>query len=162
MRWSCWLLLVCLGLGCDVLGSKEDFGLRKDVVERINDARGKTQQCGTQTFDPAPPLRWNAVLAAASLRHSEDMAANGNAGHVGTDGSGPERRIREAGYRYAIYGEVVATGYKTGKDAVQGLFDSPGHCAVMMNPNYTEAGAAMAGGHFWTVDFGTPRSVSTP
>ena len=49
------------------------------------------------------------------------------------------------------------------EDAVAGWIRSPGHCANLMNPRYTDMGAAFAVnarselGVYWTQAFGTPR-----
>lgn len=150
-------MAVLLAGGCEGLGSPGDpTGTRRGVVERINSARMQARLCGSQVFHAASPLRWNGTLAASSLRHARDLARNGLAGHIGSDGSRPQERIAEAGYPAQATGEIVAVGTASLSTVMQAWLDSPGHCAVLMNPHFTEAGAAVAADRFWTVDFGTP------
>ena len=47
-----------------------------------------------------PALRQNAVLEAASQRHSEDMARRHFFAHETPDGMGPGERMSAAGYDY--------------------------------------------------------------
>ncbi len=147
------LLLLALG-GCDVLGfGKEDFGERRDLVERINELRRTARACGSLSFEAAPPVKWNEQLADAAVRHAEDLAAHGLGGHIGSDGSGPEQRIREAGYKASATGEIVAVGSDDADEVMDGWLESPGHCAALMNATFQEAGAAMAADRYWTVTF---------
>jgi len=63
------------------------------------------------SYPSRPPLAFNAKLIAAARRHTADMLLNDFQGHVGTDGSAFDQRIREAGYTsYTALGENVA-GY---------------------------------------------------
>jgi uncharacterized protein YkwD len=43
------------------------------------------------------PVVWDETAAKAALRHAEDMARHGYAGHWGSDGSVPEERYTDAG-----------------------------------------------------------------
>jgi uncharacterized protein YkwD len=61
-------------------------------------------------------------------------------------------------------GENIASGQRTVEDAVASWLDSPGHCANIMNPAFTDMGAAYAidprnrnRTAYWTQVFGTPR-----
>jgi uncharacterized protein YkwD len=85
------------------------------------------------------------------------MAAHGLVGHQGSDLSQPSARVRDAGYRYRQIGEIVVGGATTLDEAMEAWLGSEGHCRAIMNPNFEEAGAAVAGGRYWTVDFGTPE-----
>ena len=162
--WNDGLLLllmgsVCvLGSGCDALrfGDKEKIGKRRDLVSTINEARSERRMCGPRAFEAAPPVAWNEPLAEAALRHSQDLVKSGIGGHQGSDGSTPAMRIREAGYRFSLHGEVVATGGTSADEVVAAWLDSPGHCAVIMTQAFEDAGGAMAGGRAWTVDFAAP------
>lgn len=50
-------------------------------------------------------------------------------------------------------GEIIAMGYNTAADVVQGWLDSPPHKAIMLDPRYTEIGSGFLNG-YWTVQFG--------
>jgi hypothetical protein len=72
-------------------------------------------------------------------------------------------RATRAGYRWKLIGENIASGQRTPEEAVASWLDSPGHCANLMNPRFTEMGAAYAVNPqndnrtaFWTQVFGAP------
>jgi uncharacterized protein YkwD len=134
------------------------------VLELVNRARAARRSCGNQAFRAAPPVRWNDVLAGASRLHAEDMARHDYFSHAGRDGSTPAQRVERAGYRYRATGENIAAGTQMqAEDAVAGWIKSPGHCANLMNPIFTEMGvgfavnAASEMGIYWAQAFGTPR-----
>jgi uncharacterized protein YkwD len=134
------------------------------VLDLVNEARASARNCGNRNFNAARPLRWNERLAEATRLHAEDMARNDYFSHRGRDGSNPAQRVERAGYRYRSTGENIAAGGRMKpEDAVAGWINSPGHCANLMNPAFTEMGAAYAVdsasemGVYWAQAFGTPR-----
>ncbi len=134
------------------------------VLELINRARATPRLCGERSFQAARPVRWNGLLAEASLLHAQDMARHNYFSHSGRDRSDPSKRIDRAGYRYQATGENIAAGGKMqAEDAVAGWIKSPGHCVNLMNPEFTEMGAAYALsagsdlGIYWVLAFGTPH-----
>jgi len=141
--------------------SQQAAGAR--VLELVNQARAAPRYCGGREFKAAGPLRWNEVLAKASALHAGDMARNNYFSHSGRDGSGPAQRIERTGYRYRSIGENIAAGQMKPEDVVAGWLKSPGHCANLMNPGFTEMGVAFAVeknsrlGVYWAQTFGTPR-----
>lgn len=135
-----------------------------DILALVNAARARPRACGDQRFGPAGPLRWNPVLAAAALAHSTELAMHHYFSHVEHDGSTPAQRITRTGYAWSRVGENIASGQRTPAEAVQSWLDSPGHCANIMNPGFTEMGAAYAvnpsnANHtaYWTQEFARPR-----
>jgi uncharacterized protein YkwD len=141
--------------------SEQSAGRR--VLDLVNQARATRRYCGNAAFNAARPVRWNDSLAEASRLHSEDMARYNYFSHSGRDGSDPAQRVERAGYRYRTTGENIAGGQLKPEDAVAGWIKSPEHCANLMNPAFTEMGAAFAVdprsemGVYWTQAFGTPR-----
>jgi len=134
------------------------------VLDLVNQARATPRRCGERAFKAARPVRWNATLAEASRLHAEDMARHDYFSHAGRDGSDPAQRVERAGYRYRMTGEnIAAGGDMQAETAVAGWIKSPAHCANLMNPGYTEMGAAFAinarseMGIYWAQEFGTPR-----
>ncbi len=133
------------------------------ILELVNQARAEPRTCGNSRLDAARPVRWNDSLAEASRRHAEDMARYGYFSHHGRDGSEPWNRIERTGYRYRSMGENIAAGQRNPEEAVAAWIRSPTHCANLMNPAFTEMGAALAVnsrsafGSYWTQAFGTPR-----
>jgi len=141
--------------------SEETAGQR--VLDLVNQARAMPRSCGSVAFNAAPPVRWNESLATASRQHAEDMARHNYFSHGGRDGSDPAQRVERAGYRYRSTGENIAAGQMKPEEVVATWIKSPPHCANLMNPVYTEMGAAFAVnaksemGIYWTQAFGTPR-----
>jgi uncharacterized protein YkwD len=156
-----WIVMAApFALSAEVSG--EAAGQR--VLDLVNQARATSRYCGNQLFNAARPLRWNDALAEASRLHAEDMARNNYFSHSGRDGSNPAQRVERAGYHYRATGEnIAAGGQMKPEDAVAGWIKSPGHCANLMNPAYTEMGVAFAVnsrsamGVYWTQAFGAPR-----
>jgi uncharacterized protein YkwD len=138
-------------------------GAGQRILALINQARAQSRTCGSKSFGAARPLRWNDTLAEASWRHADDMARNDYFSHSGRDGSNPSQRVERAGYRWRTTGENIAAGQKNPEEAVAGWIASPGHCANLMNPAFTEMGAAVAVnsqskmGVYWAQEFGAPR-----
>ncbi|WP_198120601.1 CAP domain-containing protein [Massilia rhizosphaerae] len=135
----------------------------QDILALVNAARARPRTCGTRTFGPAGPLAWNPLLGRAALAHSTDMAQKHYFNHEQPDGSLPADRATAAGYRWVRVGENIASGQRTPEEAVASWLDSPGHCANIMNPAFTEMGAAYAINPrnrnrtaYWTQVFGTP------
>ncbi|QOY95125.1 CAP domain-containing protein [Massilia sp. UMI-21] len=136
----------------------------KAVLAGVNAARASARNCGSQQFAAAPPLSWNPQLGEAALAHSRDMAARRYFSHRARDGSQPADRATRAGYAWQRVGENIAFGQSTPDEAVAGWLDSPGHCANIMHPGFTEMGAAYgvaaekrSGIVYWTQVFGRPR-----
>lgn len=133
------------------------------VLELVNVARTQARRCGRERFEPAAPLAMTATLTAAASVHSLDMAARGELGHGGSDGSDSGERITRAGYTWQASGENVAAGQPDAESVVAAWLGSPGHCATLMNGRFTETGVAFAlapgknPSVYWTQVFGTPR-----
>ncbi|WP_313025228.1 CAP domain-containing protein [Pseudomonas lopnurensis] len=134
----------------------------RKVLEQINAARGQARQCGAQAFAAAPPLAWNGTLGAAAESHSRAMANGNFFSHLGDDGRTPGDRAELAGYAGGQVGENIAAALPTPRKVVDGWLASPGHCANLMNPRFSELGAAYAvdpqsdAGIYWTALFGAP------
>jgi uncharacterized protein YkwD len=129
----------------------------------VNEARGEARECGRRSFGPAAPLAFSPVLTAAASLHSLDMAEHGTLSHRGADGSSSGERITRAGYVWGASGENVAAGQPDAETVVAGWLMSPGHCATLMEPNFTETGIAFAlapgknPSVYWTQVFAAPR-----
>ena len=97
------------------------------------------QTCGVLGDDPR--------LTAAAQRHADDMLRNGVNGHIGSDGSSPQVRITDAGYRSRYSGEIVYWGTGSAASTSTALdmwMQSPPHRAIIMNCAYTAGGFATA------------------
>ena len=134
------------------------------ILDGVNAARAAGRSCGAQAYAPAPPLRWHAALGAAALAHSEDMAARRYFDHAAQDGSLVGARSQRAGYAWQRIGENIAFGQNTPQAVLDGWLSSPGHCANIMNPDFSDMGAAYgmtaeqkSGVVYWTQVLGKPR-----
>jgi uncharacterized protein YkwD len=133
------------------------------VLELVNAARAEERRCGRDRFAAAGPLSMSTMLTAAASLHSLDMAARGLLGHEGSDGSTSGERVTRAGYEWQGSGENVAAGQPDAASAVEAWLESPGHCATLMEPRFTETGIAFAlapgknPSVYWTQVFAAPR-----
>jgi uncharacterized protein YkwD len=135
----------------------------QQVLALVNAARSTARRCGRERFIATHALRLNSTLNKAALRHAEDMATHSRMEHEGSDGSTPAQRITRQGYHWKAVGENVAAGAGTAEEVVAGWLDSPGHCANIMSPQFTEMGVGFAVNMrdeqavYWAQSFGTPR-----
>ena len=135
----------------------------QSMLNQINDARAVARDCGTTAYPAQPPLQWSGSLAEIAMLHSMDMARNGYFAHTSLDGTSMGERVFPywSGTRV---GENIAASSIDRTDAyvVQLWLDSPGHCALIMDPDFTHAGIGVGRDaengydfhHFWTLDFG--------
>ena len=69
-------------------------------------------------------------------------------------------RADSVAYNWRAIGENIAAGQLEIEEVHQGWLDSPGHCRNIMNPLFTEVGAACVTGvdtdygTYWAVVFG--------
>lgn len=137
-----------------------------EVVALVNTRRATGASCGQQTFGPAAPLQAELRLIRAARAHSQDMALHQFFGHTNLNGQSPFDRIAAAGYMSRASGENISAGRSTPQDVVDGWMSSPGHCANIMSPNFTEIGVGYHPaddnyGHYWTQTFGAPLPDSS-
>ena len=155
-----WRIVLARPLLSASLGDWQAEGQK--LLELINSARAQPRQCGTQAFSATAPLAWNATLASAAQEHSRSMANNNFFDHKDRDGRTPGDRAELAGYSGQRVGENIAAGQDTPRKVLDGWLTSPGHCANLMNPQFSELGAAYAvdpksdAGIYWTSLFGAP------
>ena len=135
----------------------------KEILRLTNAARAEPRTCGEQSFGKAPALIWQTELAAAALAHSQDMAKRNYFAHRGKGGTQVGDRTTRQGYRWQRVGENIATGQGSTQGVMSAWLSSPHHCANIMQPGFTEMGAAYAinpGSDttiYWTQVFGEPR-----
>jgi len=133
------------------------------VLKLVNDARTRECRCGNRQFGPTRPLAMSAVLTSAAAAHARDMARHGELTHTDSDGSHPADRITRAGYNWKATGENVASGQRDADAVVAAWLASPGHCANIMEPSFTEMGIAFVQvpkanpNIYWAQSFAAPR-----
>lgn len=136
---------------------------QQEMLDRVNEARSEARQCGDDTHEAVAPLAWSCQLAEAALRHSREMAEEEFFGHAGMDEQGVASRVSDAGYAWMAVGENIAAGQQDVDSVMDGWLESPGHCANIMNEDFTEMGSAAYEAPespyspFWTQVFAQPR-----
>lgn len=129
----------------------------------INAIRGQERDCGGTMYPAQPPLLWNDSLADIARLHSMDMARQGYFDHTSKDGTSMGDRVFPYWYGNRVGENIAASSIDRPESFVVDLWlDSTGHCALIMNPNFTHAGIGAGHDsdngytfhHFWTLDFG--------
>jgi len=103
------------------------------------------------------PLRLNTLLNEASEDHSAWMVDTDTFSHTGQGGSSATERMQAADYPFEgswASGENIAWQSERGADGIaddvidlhQGLMESPGHRANILNPDFTEIGIGIEQG----------------
>ena len=91
------------------------------------------------------------------------MAAQGFFSHRGLEGESPTDRMKGAGYKGMAFGENIAAGQRTPDEVMRSWMESPGHCANILSPIYTELGVSYLKREgsrlrvYWVQNFGRPR-----
>jgi uncharacterized protein YkwD len=133
------------------------------VLDLINEARLHARRCGRKKFPATRPLKQVSTLESAALAHAQDMAAHSYIGHEGSDGSMPADRATRVNYTWSSVAENVAAGQTTAEEVVNTWLASPGHCANLMSPRYSDTGVAYAvnptseKGIYWVQVFAAPE-----
>ena len=155
-----WVVLA-QPFGAPALENAADASQR--VLKLANEARARPRRCGGTQFQAAPPLKLEQRLNEAASVQARDMARHNMLEHEGTDGSTPAIRITRTGYAWRTVGENVASGPTSADEVMEGWLDSPGHCANLMNPRFTEMGIAYVvdprseSGVYWSQVFAAPK-----
>ena len=137
----------------------------QSMLPVLNAARGIEQNCGGTIYTPQPPFEWSASLADIARQHSMDMARQGYFAHESFDGTSMGDRVWPYWAGQGTYiGENIAaaSGNLTDAQVVDLWLDSPGHCKLIMDPDFTHAGIGTGQDsdngykyhYFWTLDFG--------
>ena len=116
-------------------------------LKLVNKARIEARRCGNKVFKATHPLQWQIQLAAAAAVHARDISSKGEFSHTGSDGSQVSDRAQREGYDFRAIGENIAMNPMGASSTFESWMNSPGHCANIMNPGFTEMGAATAGSY---------------
>lgn len=155
-----WRILLARPLMTARLGDWQAEGQK--LLTLANAARSQARQCGDRSFAATGALMWNATLGSTAEAHSRAMANGNFFDHQDPGGRTPGDRAELAGYSGQRVGENIAAGLDTANKVVDGWLASPGHCANLMNPQFSELGAGYANdpksdaGIYWTAMFGAP------
>ncbi len=134
----------------------------QDILNQVNAARASARTCGTKNYPAAPALAWNSKLEAAARAHNQDMIDHNFFDHTGSNGSSPGDRMKIQGYTFNTWGENIAWGQSTTQIVMDAWLNSAGHCANIMNANFSEIGVAALfpnaspNSPYWTMDLAKP------
>jgi len=110
--------------------------LEAEMLQLVNKERQK---------ENLPALKADPELTIVARAHSKDMFVRGYFAHVSPDGSTPFDRMKKAGVRYLTAGENLALG-QTLTICHNGLMNSPGHRANILERNYGRVGIGILDG----------------
>jgi uncharacterized protein YkwD len=133
------------------------------LLARINQLRASGTTCGGTAYPATGTVAWNGLLTQAADGHALDMSAQNYMSHTSLDGRTLRNRIDATGYAWSWIGENIAGGYPSVDAVMNGWIASAGHCANLMNPNFSEVGVACVPGtsstvysHYWAMNLGAP------
>ncbi|MCP4600648.1 MAG: CAP domain-containing protein [Proteobacteria bacterium] len=140
-------------------------GRECQVLKLVNQRRSQGADCGNYGhFESTGALALQSNLREAARLHSRDMGERNYFSHEspgGPNGIDMLERVENAGYTgWAAIGENIAAGRGAAEETMIGWMESPGHCANIMNPEFSQIGvgyAQVSGSefiHYWTQDFG--------
>jgi uncharacterized protein YkwD len=95
-----------------------------------------------RTREKLSPLIWNDRLYKIALAHSNDMVKMGHISHDGSDGSTPQKRIKDGG----IYSSKMAENVAKDLNVIAvhtSLMESLYHRQNILNPEYTDGAVAI-------------------
>jgi len=88
------------------------------------------------------PLQPDLILQSTAMSHSRDMARHGYCAHFNPKGESPLRRLKNHGGRGEVAENISCTHSISA--AHQGLMESPGHRANILNEDFTHMGIGVA------------------
>lgn len=111
-----------------------------------------------------PVVKPVTALSAAARDHARDMVDREFFDHRSPDGRNVADRAQRRSYAFRKIGENLAVGQSTPEEVVQAWTDSPGHAAVLYDPDLREIGIGYLPGplyrrpqtfrHVWVAVFG--------
>ena len=91
------------------------------------------------------PVVFDEALAVVARAHAEEMFREGYFAHDSPITGTPSDRLAAAGIPYLLTGENLALAQSI-PQAHEGLMDSPGHRANILNPSYAKVGIGVVRG----------------
>ena len=110
--------------------------LEAEMLDMLNEERRK------KGLDP---LQADEESKTVARNHSLDMFSRGYFSHISPEGQTPGNRMRKGGVRFITSGENLALG-QTLLICHNGLMNSPGHRANILNPAYGRVGIGILDG----------------
>lgn len=111
-------------------------GLETEMLNLVNEERTKRGLA---------PLQPDAELKRVARAHATDMFARGYFSHYTPEGKDPFERMKKARIKFLTAGENLALG-RTLTICHEGLMNSPGHRANILNPSFGRVGIGIEDG----------------
>ncbi|MFD2285264.1 hypothetical protein GJU39_05265 [Pedobacter petrophilus] len=150
-----FLVFFVLLLSCkksETLQPQNDLNL---LLQEINLLRQSGCNCGTDYMPPVPPLQPSALLDNAAMAHAKDVDQRSYFAHISPEGTTPEERAMQAGYKGNVKGENLGKGYTHSDQVINAWKNSVSHCKAIMDGNSTEIGIGFSR-NYWVTLFGRP------
>jgi uncharacterized protein YkwD len=117
----------------------------RGLLDDMNDARVK---------EGLAPLDWDVSLEEVAYARAKNLVQNGYFDHYAPDGESAFSELAARGIRYRLAGENLARNNyletKTVQAAFDGLMNSPGHRANILEPRFSSVGVAVVrDGKMW-------------
>ncbi len=109
--------------------------VRDDLIRLLNETRTQANLL---------PLTHDDRLADVARLHSQDMVDSGFIGHNSPTTGGAAERVARSGIRTGLVLENIGRGYSA-REIHEGLLESPGHRANVLNPDVTHLGIGVVG-----------------
>lgn len=133
-------------------GSKEAVPLKVDKVALSVDEASETQMFGLVNGERAKrgiaELTWSPDIVVVARAHAKDMWQRKYFGHVSPEGKDVGDRLDGAGIKYFLAGENLALA-PTVTTAMNGLMNSEGHRANILEPKFKEVGIGVIDNGFY-------------
>lgn len=100
---------------------------------------------GERTKRGLPPVKADPEMSAVARAHSTDMFARGYFSHYTPEKADPFDRMKKSNVKFLTAGENLALG-RTLKICHEGLMNSPGHRANILNPAFGRLGIGIMDG----------------
>jgi uncharacterized protein YkwD len=110
--------------------------LETEMLQMVNEERIKRG---------LPPVKADPEMTKVARAHSVDMFARGYFSHFTPERKDPFDRMRNMGVKFLTAGENLALG-RTLKICHEGLMNSPGHRANILNPSFGRLGIGVMDG----------------
>ncbi len=131
----------------------------QELLNMTNQQRAKYGKKTTTKRKGAEPLVWNQTLADAAKVQANYLIKKNKLSHTGANGSNVGMRVKKLGYKWIAVSENLAIGQITLKEVIQDWMQSPGHRRNILEPAFTEFGAAVVvsskGQLIWVQVFGS-------
>lgn len=153
------LLALIIAAAAFVPASAQDSAFSSPAQQILNDVNAARVNNGL------PALNVSPQLTEAAQRHVEDVVANGNWGHYGSDGSNVQMRAARVGYPTSSVSENWVAVSDPGQ-AIGWWMNDWIHRVNILEPRWDEigVGAAQAGNGYWILvtDFGNIDGGAMP